>query len=91
MSEKSIKYQLKNPVQHGSEIVTEINVRKPTVKDLRQMPVGGNLKLGDWAEVIISCGDQPKSVVDKIEIDDMFELTGLMGNFLPVGRETGAN
>lgn len=79
--------KLKVPVQHGSTTIEVLTIRKPKAKDLRPMPAAP--KFGDLLDLAaVLCG-QPASVMDKLEVEDAMEVTGVVGGFFPDFLPTG--
>lgn len=81
--------QLQEPVAQGSQMITELRIRKPKAGDMRALPgkpemthlldLGGRL-----------CG-QPPSVINELSVPDMMELLEIVGNFITPGQKTGAS
>lgn len=82
-----MKIKLKNPVQHGSETITELELREPKAKDMRGMP----LQL-DWDAMLTlasRCAAQPPSVIGELSFVDLTAVAEALGDFLGSGLPTG--
>jgi hypothetical protein len=86
MSDHVIK--LKEPIKHGSELITEFTVRKPKAKDLRGLPKDPNT--GDMLNFAGRLCGQPPSVIDELGMEDVNELLEVVGNFMDLGQKTGS-
>lgn len=83
-----MKITLKDPVQHGSETITELELRAPKAKDMRGMP----LQL-DWDSMLTlasRCAAQPPSVINELSFADLTQVAEAIGNFIGAGPLTGA-
>ncbi len=74
--------KLATPVQHGSETIEVLKLRKPLTKDLR--PLSAQPTFGDLLSVGARLCDQPDSVIDKLDVGDGIKLVELVGGFFPV-------
>lgn len=89
MAKKIVTYLLKTPITLGSEIITELAFKEPTLGDLEEMPLSGQT-MGDMVKAISSCTGQPPSVIKQIGLGDMTGLMEVVTSFLPDFRATGA-
>jgi hypothetical protein len=77
---------LSEPIQFGSQLISELEFRKPKAKDLRTLPSEMNIgALLDLAGIL--CG-QPKAVIDELCIDDVNTIGEIVRGFMQGGRET---
>ncbi len=83
----SVTVKLVEPIQFGSETISELVVRKPKAKDFRRMP--GKPGMGDMLDLLGALTGQPKAVIDELCLADMTAATGVLEVFMPGGRETG--
>lgn len=81
-------HKLKEPITVGSQTITELVIRKPQAGDIRSFPLM-NPTAGDLLNVLGKLSGQPSIVIDQLGAEDVFELTGLVVDFLPAGLLTG--
>lgn len=86
-SNDSVVVKLNEPVQHGSETITEMTVVKPRGKHLRRLPA--NPTTGDNLDLLARLTGHPPSVIDELGADDIEKLIEAADSFLPPGRLTG--
>lgn len=86
MSEPLI-LKLKEPIAFGSETVTELRIRAPKAKDFRRFPMEPTM--GDVLDMVGQLSGQPKPVIDELGLEDLAEVTQIVGNFIPGGRGNG--
>lgn len=82
-----MKITLSKPVQHGSETITELDLREPKAGDMRGMP----LQL-DWDAMLMlasRCVAQPPSVINELSFADLTAVAEALGDFLGNGLPTG--
>lgn len=88
-------YTLKEPVQYGSETITELNFQKPRGKHLRGLTIktagdGGVIfSLGDMMDLAGRLATVAPSVISELGADDVMEVMGIVGGFIGAGPETG--
>lgn len=83
------KYQLKVPVQWGSETVSELTVGALKAKHMRSVPA--EPKMGDLLILVGHVTGQPQAFIDELDAADAMALCGLVGGFLSGGQGTGAS
>lgn len=88
MSEVIHTIKLREPVQNGSETVSELKFRKPKAKDFRGVKIH-DTSMGDFLDVASKCCAQPIHIMDSLSVPDMMEVNAYMGEFFAAGRETG--
>lgn len=87
MSTKHV-YKLKEPLEWGSETITELEFRKPTIGDIKSMKLDSIL-LEDILKLASKLSTQSQNVIDRLSIADGMGVAELLGNFLNPSRETG--
>lgn len=87
MQKVSAKLKLKEPIHYGSEVITELEIRKPKAKDMRVLPQ--NPSTGDIIDLAGRLCAQPASVMDELGIEDLTQLMEIVGGFLGHGQKTG--
>lgn len=75
-----MKFTLKEPIQFGSETIKEIELKKPCAGDLRGMKMQPDL--GDLLDLIGRLAGHPKSVIDKLSVDDLKPILSAVSDFL---------
>lgn len=80
--------KLKEPVTYGSEIISELKIRKPKAKDIRKLPQ--NPSTGDILDLAGRLCGHPPSVIDELSIEDVGDLLEIVGNFMQPGQKTGS-
>lgn len=81
------RLKLKEPIEFGSETITELVIRKPKAKDFRRMPA--ELKMGDMLDLLGTLCGQPKAVIDELCVEDMNAANEIVAGFMGRGPETG--
>lgn len=74
------KFTLKEPIKQGSEIISELEMRKPKAKDFRGMSM--NPDVGALLDLAGKLCAQPKSVMDELGVEDMKVILQAVGDFL---------
>lgn len=82
------KIPLNDPIQHGSETITALELRKPKARDMRGMPL--EMGMDDMLTLASRCTAQPPSVIDELSFDDMTKVFEAIGGFIKPGLQTGA-
>lgn len=83
---------LAHPIPFGEqETITKITIlRKPLAGDLRSAPSGENAV--DYSlHILQKISDQPKSVIDRLELDDLLSMMEITSRFLPSTLQSGKN
>ena len=80
--------KLKEPVQFGSELISELTVKQIKAKDLRKFPTNSKT-LGEMLDFAAHVCAQPPSVIDDLCLEDAMELFEVIMSFLPDGLKTG--
>ena len=85
-------YKLKEPIQHGEELITELKFRTKVVAgDLRGITVREDFEFGDLLKIAGRLSAQPDGVINKIAWQDVGEVVGLISGFMGGGRTTGTS
>lgn len=79
--------KLSEPVQFGSELISELTVRKPKAKDIRRLPQTPTT--GDLLDLAGRLCGQTPAMIDELGITDTLELLEIVGNFMEPGQKTG--
>ena len=87
MDEK-ITLKLSEPVQFGSETISELSFRKPIAKDFRNLPVG-EITQGHLMDLASRLCGQPPSIIDSLCINDLAEVMLALGKYMGSGPKTG--
>jgi hypothetical protein len=72
--------KLEEPIKFGSEVISELNFRKPKAKDLRSLSMSA--KADDLLKLAGKLCGQPDSVIDEMCIDDTKKVLDLVSDFL---------
>lgn len=83
-----VEIELQTPIQHGSEEIKVLRMRKPIARDIRKLPATPNT--GDLLDLASILCSQPQSVIDRLEIEDATTVLEAVGDFFPGSRGTGA-
>lgn len=82
------KIKLKHPIKFGdAETITELTVRRPIAKDFRVLPA--KPAFGDILNLAAKLCEQPPSVIDMLDAEDLMPLMDVVGSFLPSSLATG--
>lgn len=80
---KQVKYELKEPIELGSEIISELTITEPKVKQLK---LADSLKgIGDiskGAKYIEICCNIPPVQVDELSAKDYVNISEIIADFL---------
>lgn len=74
------KFTLKEPIKQGSEIISELEMRKPKAKDFRGMPVQPGVS--DLLDLAGRLCAQPKSIMDELGVEDVKIILQAVSDFL---------
>ena len=89
----AIKIPLKYPIKitdDGSELISELVIsRRPTCADIEDQPANPTMR--DTLRFIGKITGQPPSVIKKIDLEDLGEISRVATSFLPSGLLTGAS
>lgn len=79
--------KLDDPIQYGSETISQLELRKPKAKDMRGLPL--QMGMDDMLKLASRVSAQPDSVIDELSIGDLGRVMEVVGNFIEAGRVTG--
>lgn len=86
------KIKLKQPIKRGeNRTVSEIEIlRRPCAKDWYDVgvPTDGKMTFGDMMTILQKISDQPKSVIDSLDFEDMTEGLSVVSDFLAGGSQS---
>lgn len=85
----NIIYKLKEPISWGSDTITELEVRKPTIGDIKHMKLESQ-NINDILILASKLTAQSEKLIDKLSIDDGLALTEIVGNFLGGSQKIGS-
>ncbi len=83
-----MKIKLKHPITHGAETITELELRRPKAKDMRDLPLQG-MGMDHMLDLAGRCAGQPPSVINELDIEDVMQVAEVVGNFMTNGLPTG--
>ena len=86
---KEVVIKLAEPIEHGSEVITEMVVKRPKGRHLRSLPADPST--GDMLDFAVRLAGYPPSVADDLDIDDVAQLIEAVADFLPSSLVTGGN
>lgn len=78
---------LSEPVEHGTETISALEIKQPKAKHLRSMPLEPNT--GDLLDLAARLAGQPPSVIDELGMSDMTEVLTVVGDFIEGGQGIG--
>lgn len=76
-----MKLKLSTPINAHGETVTELELRDPTARDLRELPFSGLKTFGDMYPIISSVAGVPPSSVDQLSAADIVEAINFIAPF----------
>lgn len=88
MVKPEIVIKLKLPIEHGSETIRELVLRRPKAKDFRRLSMEPGM--GEMLDLAGELSGQPPSVIDELDVADMLAVAEELGKFMPSGPEDGA-
>lgn len=89
MSE-STTVQLRKPIQHGSEVITQLTLRPLKGKDMRRLKASTDQPMAMIIELAGYLSGQVTQVIDELEGEDLREVMQAVSGFLGGGLTTGA-
>lgn len=79
---------LKEPITFGTELVSELRLRRPRAKDFRRLPMAPSI--GDMLDLSGALANQPKAVIDELGVEDMGKVLEVVGDFFGGGLGSGS-
>ncbi len=83
----TITVKLAEPIEFGSRTISELTLRKPKAKDMRQFPLAP--QMGDMLDLASKLAGEPTSVIDELSVQDMTRVVEVIGDFLGASQATG--
>lgn len=82
MAFQNQKYTLEYPVQIGSELISEITLKRPKGKLMRKMrDISKGMSGDDLMDLIAALAGLAPSVVDEFDFDDLEAIGKIIENF----------
>lgn len=81
--------KLVEPINFGGEEISELKFRKPKGKDLKHLPCGESMTLGNLASVGAKLAGYPPSFPDELNPTDYMALVEISGKCLAPSLTTG--
>jgi hypothetical protein len=82
-----MKLKLLKPIQHGGDLIAELEFSEPTAKEMRGLPL--EPKQGDLLDLAGALCKQPPSVMNKLCVKDYMKVLEVVSVFMVGGLETG--
>ena len=89
MSDVVHTIKLKEPVQRGEEVITELKFKKLNAKMLGKLKLSMELTFEDLFPVASKSTGLPLDVIEKLGVFDAMELMKHLGEALADGQPTG--
>lgn len=83
-----VLYKLKEPIEFGSETITELEFKKPVIGDIKHMRLESPT-LADILGLASKLSATSQNIIDKLGIEDGLEVANIMGNFLTPSQKIG--
>ena len=81
--------KLEFPLTFGSETISELRFEKrPTARNFKGIPATG-LSFDHMFTLLSRATGQPLSVIEKLDVSDMYHAVEVVNSFLPSGLQTG--
>lgn len=84
-----MKITLSAPIQAHGETVTELTLRDPTVRDLKEFRIGDST-VGNFIPLIAAIAGIPGSSVEQMRPSDLFAVIEAIGPLFLSPPQTGA-
>lgn len=85
-----MKIALQKPIAHGSESISELNLREEIVAgDMRGIPMRDPPHWDDLLKIAGRLAAQPDAIMAKLSFADMQEVVLRVAGFMAAGQETG--
>jgi hypothetical protein len=82
--------KLDYPIEWGSDIRTEISIRRRLkLKDLRGLSMDTLQTIDGILEIVSKITGEPTALLDELDPDDFGKIGGMMGDFFANGLATG--
>jgi hypothetical protein len=83
-----VTVKLDEPIEFGSETISELTIRSPKAKDMRGLPMEG-ANIGHILDLVAKLCGQPPSVIDELGTADLLKVSEHVANFIPAGLAIG--
>ena len=85
----AVSFKLSEPINFGSEMFSIINIMKPRVKHMRNLPVKmEEASLGVLFDVAFEiCDIRPREAFDSMSPEDGVAVLGIVNHFLAGGQD----
>ena len=84
---KSVNVKLSEPLEWGSETISELTLRRPKAKDIEH--ISSNPTMKEMMTVAQKCAGVPRRVIEELDIDDANNVMDAVADFLDGGHQTG--
>lgn len=80
------------PVDLGAEVISEITLRRPKIRQLRALEQAAREagQLDEAVLMLIHLGGLREALVDEMDPEDFARVSEAMRDFFPAGQDTGA-
>lgn len=82
-----MKLKLTVPVQSGSEVIHELEFRRPKGKDLRFLSTSPSMS--ELLDLAGQLSAQPKHIIDDLDAVDAMKALEIVGGFIQGGQAIG--
>lgn len=82
-----MKVKLKTPIMVSNEQVSELELRMPTVKDIKDLDLNNGIELTSVLLTRIASPAMSSIEVEHIELPDFMHLTEVIGGFFETSKE----
>lgn len=89
MTKRPLKLSLSKPIMFAGREMPELELREPMAGDIRKMPAGGNITVGDFLEIIAALSSLPPDLVDELSPADALAAIELLTPFFVRSPSTG--
>jgi hypothetical protein len=83
-----IEIQLAYPIKYGEGELSVLRLRRPKAGDLRSLK-GVDRPFAMILDLAAALADLSPAVLDRLEAEDVIQLTGVVGGFLGISPPTG--
>ena len=86
-----VTLELFESIQHGSESITELSLRRLKAKDLKLIRDPDNITMTEQIDLISKLSGQPKSVIEELDAVDVAKAGEIIRGFTETGPKIGAS
>jgi len=76
------KFALNYPIYHGEETIFELELKRPTFKDIKKIKISDLDSFSTIVEIAAKLSGKPLSIFDAMDASDVIELVGQVTGFL---------